>query len=524
MQVRGASRLVRSFHVAAALLAAAAPSVAGELWRRGAVEGLQLRGAGAVEGAYKSGSHIGFSASWHPPLRAGDEREGVRRWAEAEEARRRTESEKEHLAVEEEQDGGDDDAVAREQQANDQVSEKHKFGTQLTLQAKKKKKPEWDKSEKERGHDFKEEWYTFWYWKPVLCTTSYILFIVDVLFPLLIDKFWEFSMWREILLFTVTAYGAAAVSFGTLNPKAAGVTYMMVGVAMMCTFALAVLAGVGTLYLRHPNPKSPAILLTTDTTLVFRPLLNTLAVVIICQVFIAESGVDWSDLATVISFAMFGIVLAVTGVIGDIFAHVFIRLDENFREGDFLIFEGELVEIESFGWRHTVAVRDTECARIYIPNSMLTSCSVVNQSKDSDREITVEVPVKLTSEKLEQAIQNIHGLLQRTAEEGYTFEGPDGEVYDNQLNTDECRVYLSPTCDKIIINLVGAYYFSNPPPFEDEGPEPPLRERQMDWEMQWYYQVQWFHLEVKEMNEKLGQWPYVNNNQLLLKYGMPPAE
>jgi len=219
--------------------------------------------------------------------------------------------------------------------------------------------------------------------------------------------------------------------------------------------------------------------------------------------------VDWSQLAQLMALCVLGISLALTGIISDIVAHIFIRLDDHFVEGDFICFEGDLVEIVKLEWRHTVGIKDSSSSYVYIPNSQLTSSALINQSKDNDHIVEVDIPVNMDTDRVEKAVKNCWSIFERTKEEDFTFKGPDGKEYRNQFNSDACSVWLKESCEAIHITFVGKYFLSEPPPWDDEDGEKPSEiERQGDWETPWAFQIQWFHLECKALNEKLGPWPY----------------
>merc|ERR1719443_1521167 len=55
-------------------------------------------------------------------------------------------------------------------------------------------------------------------------------------------------------------------------------------------------------------------------------------------------------------------------------------MDRHFHEGDYIIFEDDLVQIETFGWRHTTGVKDSNAAFIYIPNSMLPGLAMAEST------------------------------------------------------------------------------------------------------------------------------------------------
>lgn len=421
----------------------------------------------------------------------------------------------------ESEEGADRDEV-KEDSAEEEAADGEDKG-------KKKKEAAEMSASKEKVN---KNWMSFWYWQPLICGVGYMMAMTDAVGPLY-NKFVAFSLQSEVVLLVATIFGFMAIvifsaSYSDEGKNAAGIILLMAYGTMGCTLTLLTAIGTIGLTIKGATTDDPIMEILTDVAKLFRMILRIVQVVIILTVITTEAKVDWSQLAMFMSFMMLGVALSLSGVIGDIMAHIFMRLDKHFKEGDYIEFEGDLVQITEFGWRHTTGVADSTQALIYIPNSMLTSAAIVNQSKDQDREVTIDIPIKLDADKTEQAIKNIWSLYAKTKEEGFTFTGADGEEYPNQFNTDSCDVWLNPSCDTIHLVLVGQYFFSKPPPEkeeeEDEEIEDVLSETsleaamnelsedtQMDWEGPWNYQVTWFHLQVKKMNAELGAYPYIDS-------------
>lgn len=358
-----------------------------------------------------------------------------------------------------------------------------------------------------------DKWFTIWYWKPFVISIGFMTCMVDLVGPLY-NKCVKFSLQSEVVLLMVTIFGWTFLVFYFSVPGAAGVVILLAYASIACTLTL--LVGILTLSmtLRGIKNDDPVAEIFTDIAKLFRFFLRVVMVVVILTVITTEAAVDWGQLAMLLGFMMLGIALSLSGVIGDIMAHIFLRMDRHFHEGDYIIFEDDLVQIETFGWRHTTGVKDSNAAFIYIPNSMLTGASLVNQSQDNDRVVEVDIPVDMDAEKIEQALKNCRSVFDLSKDPDFEFVGPDGEVYNNQFNTDECDVYLNATCDAVHITFVGLYFFSRPLD-EEAAKEVAIsgegEDHQMDWEMAWYFQIQWFHIECKRRNEALGMWPYLDS-------------
>lgn len=357
-----------------------------------------------------------------------------------------------------------------------------------------------------------EKWFTLWYWAPLVSSISFMTVMIDVVAPLY-DTFAEFSLLSEVFLMSVAVFGFAIIIFSTMAPGAAGVPILLANATLSSTLTLLTLLLALSLYARKVSITDPAMQLSQDVAKLYRPVLRVMMVCIILQVITYEAKVDWSQLAMIMAFLMLGIALSLTGVISDIMAHIFIRLDNHFVEGDYIVWQNDLVQIERLEWRHTIGVLDSSNAYIYIPNSQLTSDSVINQCEDNERRTEIDIAVEAEADDLEQCVRNVWEVFAEMYKEDFTFEGSDGSEYKNQFDIDQCGVWLKEDGMSIHITIYGKYFFSEPPAWDDpELPEPPMEERHFDWERGWYMQVEWFNLEVKSRNEALlkskdTNWP-----------------
>lgn len=352
-----------------------------------------------------------------------------------------------------------------------------------------------------------ERWLTFWYWRPMIFSLLFLIIVVEIFGPIL-NVYMEFGLGREVLLLSIAIIGMTVIIVSTLDPGAAGMMNLLAVATIGCTMVMLLVMFTVSVKLRRTNEKDPIMLLATDTCQLFRPLLRLILVALVLDVVSKEANVDWGQLAVLMGYMMLGVALSISGVIGDILGHIFIRMDDHFKEGDFVLYGGSLVQIEELHWRHTIGIAETNQARIYIPNNELVSAAIVNKSQDTGREVEVSIPVNMDSENLKQALQNAWDLLQRTGEDDFTFEGLDGRTYENQFSTDDCTAWINETCDAITITFVGKYFFSDPPPYEGKGEEAEKVLRQQEWEHGWAMQVEWYNLQLKKMNEKLGAWPF----------------
>lgn len=358
-----------------------------------------------------------------------------------------------------------------------------------------------------KGEKFKAKWLTFWYWKPLLVSLLYMLLVVDVGGPI-IDRFFGFSLQKEVCLLVLAIYGFAIVVFMLMDPRAAGMKNLLAVATIGCTVTLLLVLLTLSFTLSKTDKSDPLMLLATDVAGLIRPFLHLIVVVIMLDVVSTEASVDWGKLALLLGFLMLGIALSLSGVIGDILAHVFLRMDGHFREGDFIIYDGGLVQIVDMKWRHVIGITEAQNAIIYIPNAELTSLPLVNQSQDSDRCVEVDILVNLDAASLKQAVKNAWDLLAQTEAEDFTFTGSNGTEYTNQFNTPECAIWVNENGDTVHIKFTGSYFFSAPPPYQGDDEEPAWIDRQEDWENGWQMQVEWYNIQLKKMNESLGAWPY----------------
>jgi len=250
-----------------------------------------------------------------------------------------------------------------------------------------------------------------------------------------------------------------------------------------------------------------------DIGSIFCPLSRIIAVFLIVQGVLDESGSDFGSLTLFASMAALGIVFAIGDVIKDIVSYVFIRQKHVFIEDDFVDYQGELYQIVQVSWRNTTAYRMKTRSIALIPNSKLALCGINNQSKDDARVVEIDIPLpgEIPGENLQTIVRESWALLRGLEETG--FKAFNGRQFECQIDIARTGIFLGnilagsgdgkefPYID-LHLKLFGKYYFSKPPPWKQDGPEPPPEARQLDWLMLWKYQVEWFIVEIKKIVDR----------------------
>ena len=142
--------------------------------------------------------------------------------------------------------------------------------------------------------------------------------------------------------------------------------------------------------------------------------------------FIAGS----SAVAVVVGFAM-------QNLLGNVVAGVALEIAHPFRPGDWLIFDGKLVEVREVNWRST-KLRTNDDTWLDVPNSVIVSTTITNLSfptRQHASRITVGVdyglPPNMVKDVLVKAVTPSVGVLQRPAPKAFLKEfGESAVVYE----------------------------------------------------------------------------------------------
>lgn len=338
-----------------------------------------------------------------------------------------------------------------------------------------------------------DNWLEFWYWRPLLCSAGFLMAVTQVVLPAL-GSGTASSLAAEVASAAVALDGFAVVVALTYDPKAAGMTCLLVAAATGCTLAMMLIVLMVVLRCRGTAADDPVLLLLTDVAAVSRPALQLLLVGIVFEVGAQEVHMSWGPLlAFAILLVLIG-TLAFSEVVADVLAHASIRLAALCSEGDFVIVGDELLKVQSIKWRYSVCVTDTKETVVYVPNSILKQAGLVKQSKSKSHVVDVDIQVyadrtssdqDVGSARIKEAVDSARKLLAEMGEQGFSFTSPERKVYPNQFNTGECKVFMKDG------RVVARIAFECPQP---GVPGPPQRFESMK---PWRVQVEWFILRLR---------------------------
>merc|ERR1740117_2857037 len=194
---------------------------------------------------------------------------------------------------------------------------------------------------------------------------------------------------RDATMFLVTMVGFATIVFLTLDWNAAGMMILVGASTLGAALAILFVAFSFSICAFSKDARDPMKLILTDLAGCLRGLVRLIMLVTIMDIISVVAGVDWARLAAAFEFLIIALALALAGVLGDIIAHIFIRFDQHFIEGDFILFDGDLVQIKDCKWRTTVGLSVTKQSIIYIPNSALCGGPLINRTTDVAKEVVL---------------------------------------------------------------------------------------------------------------------------------------
>jgi len=104
--------------------------------------------------------------------------------------------------------------------------------------------------------------------------------------------------------------------------------------------------------------------------------------------------------------------------------------------------------------------------------------------------------------QVNKIVLDIVALMKKSDENGFTTL--TGAKFDGQIDVAKSTVFVTamdPGGDKctIKIKLFGKYYFSKPPQWKMDSPEPEALTRQLAWQAGWNAQIEWLLLEAKKI-------------------------
>jgi len=226
------------------------------------------------------------------------------------------------------------------------------------------------------------------YWKPMLLAMGFLLIMSDLAGPLS-DLCCLHGLLKDSSEFLLTMVGFATVVFLTLDWSAAGMMVLVASSTLGAALAILFCAFSVSIVAFSKDARDPMKLILTDIAGCLRGLVRLIMLVTLMDIISTVAGVDWARLMAAFAFLLIALALALAGVIGDILAHIFIRFDQHFIEHDFILFDGDLVQIKDCKWRTTVGLSVPKQSIIYIPNSALCGGPLINRTTDVAKEVVL---------------------------------------------------------------------------------------------------------------------------------------
>ena len=127
------------------------------------------------------------------------------------------------------------------------------------------------------------------------------------------------------------------------------------------------------------------------------------------------AGVDTSDLLKGLGVGGIVVGFAVQSILSDFFAGLALLLDDWFRCGDLVEFEGDCATVEQVGLRSTRLSRLCDGELLYVPNSRIAAAPIVNQSRREERRVAkrIHLHVDTPPSKLREAVAALDAVLDR---------------------------------------------------------------------------------------------------------------
>lgn len=353
-------------------------------------------------------------------------------------------------------------------------------------------------------------WFTWKFWHVMVYCAGSILVWSEVVNPL-VHMFAKRSFMSDSLIFFLSMISFLFVAAYFADPKAAGSKHALTLSTIMTVVSFLNVLFAVSLKIQKKKGNESVQLVADDVAGVFVPLTRVIAVFLIVQGVLDESGADWNNLVLFGSFIALGLAFALGGLVKDIISYFFIRMKNIFKEGDFIYYHGQLFQVRSVTWMFTEAYAMTTRSIMFIPNGDLALAGVMNQSRDDSRiyECDLPLPAGLPPASLEAIVTDAWALLRGLESSGFT--ALSGEAFDSQVDVKHSGIYLSniqtgaSVKEFAVVNLhlrlFGQYYYSHPPPWpkEETKEEPPPKDRQRDWFMNWHYQIEWVVLQMHKI-------------------------
>ncbi len=151
----------------------------------------------------------------------------------------------------------------------------------------------------------------------------------------------------------------------------------------------------------------------TDTTInFFSKILKALIYIVAAFIVIAELGYDLSGLVTGLGISSVVIALAAQDVAKSFLAGLSIISDRPFDIGDYIEVDKYAGTVEDMTFR-TTRIRDVNNQIVVLPNSILTTTSIINSSKREKRRYDILLTLELNTplERVASLTENIKTVL-----------------------------------------------------------------------------------------------------------------
>lgn len=354
-------------------------------------------------------------------------------------------------------------------------------------------------------------WFEFWYWQPLLFSGLTLMAFCEIAWPL---TDWLFGGKQPFLLHSVL-FALAMLCFFLMaasmaEPKAAAASHLMGLSTLLVVIAFLSLAGSIGLALRGSKA---AKAIADDFAKVHLPLTRLILGFLVTVGVMENVDTDYTGIVTVTAFLVLGLSMAMTGVISDFIAYVFIRADGWFVEGDFIFYNGSIVEVLDIEPRHTKCYCFAHKCNMYIPNGLLGNKELINQSQDNARVQFLSIPLdpNLAGSALEAIVKDVWALLRSQSD----FTALNGKKFANQVDIDSCSCCISDLTTTesakelgqitLSLKLAALYYHSKSEPVDGKTPGPDeWRAHQWDWLAGWNFQKEKILIDVQKILDKNG--------------------
>jgi small-conductance mechanosensitive channel len=180
--------------------------------------------------------------------------------------------------------------------------------------------------------------------------------------------------------------------------------------------------------------------------------------VVACLVALRLLGIDSAAVVTVLGVSTVAIGLAMQDMLKNLFAGVFLLLEQPFRIGDTIVVDNREGEVESIEVRTTV-LRMRDGTQALVPNAIVLATTVMNRTAYPTRRVSIKIAgltedVEAISNRAIEALANHPDLAETPTPQVYVESVVDGKttvVVDAWRRADRD---LSP---KVLLSLRSAF-------------------------------------------------------------------